>query len=56
MLTENSDGTLKIVWGDREWTGTWMQSEDLKILRHSDFTGILVSSVLYLCLLLLLFV
>lgn len=56
MFTENSDGTLKIVWGDREWTGTWMQSEDLKILRHSDFTGILVSSVLYLCLLLLLFV
>lgn len=51
-----ANGQLTIRLGEDVWKGEALAKEDLQILRHSDFMGILGSSALYLILLLLLFV
>lgn len=55
-ITENGDGSITVSLDSWKWDGERMESEDLKILRHSDFIGILVSSAAYLALLVLLFI
>lgn len=55
FLTDE-EGGLTLRWENQEWKGELLDKEDLKILRSSDFQGILLSSAAYLLLLLLLFV
>ena len=52
----SGDEALSVEGNGKVFQGTVLDKEDLKILRQSDFTGILVCAAFYLALLLLLFV